>query len=59
MEFIPCYQFDSFWIAKIVKKYNKYEFMAHKNTRSVRQSAERDFSGTLSGTLLGTYWVLF
>ena len=55
MEFIPCYQFDSFWIAKIVKKYNKYDFMAHKNTRSVRQSAERD----LSGTLLGTYWVLF
>lgn len=33
--------------------------MVHKNTRSVRQSAERDLSGTLSGTLLGTYWVLF
>ena len=52
MEFIPCYQFDSFWIAKIVKKYNKYDFMAHKNTRSVRPSA---IYWVLFGYLLGTF----
>lgn len=40
MEFIPCYQFDSFWIAKIVKKYNKYDFMAHKNSEAFEVKPE-------------------